>query len=135
MNCLVLNPAHDFSQWEEQYIEELNALEFKEALGNTLLFEDKAIKLWNLKLEVGERMPFCRHNKNYSWISESDSFLKSRFGNGKITLIKVEQGDTEYFDNQNKNLINDLENIGETPAVFKVLEYKQSFHDMLPILN
>ncbi len=135
MDCLVLNPSHDFSQWETQYLQELDALEFKESLGNTLLFEDQAIKLWNLKLEVGERMPFLRHNKNYSWISESDALLKSRFGNGKITLIRVNQGDTEYFENLEKQYINDLENIGETPAVFKVLEYKQSFHDMLPILN
>ncbi|MEM1339987.1 MAG: hypothetical protein AAGF96_19670 [Bacteroidota bacterium] len=135
MDCLVLNPSHDFSKWETQYIEELATLEFKESLGNSLLFEDNAIKLWNLKLEVGERMPFLRHNKNYSWISEADALLKSRFGNGKITLIRVKQGDTEYFENREKEHINDLENIGETPAIFKVLEYKGSFQDILPILN
>ena len=135
MNCLELNPAHDFSTWEKTYVEELIALEYKEALGNTLLFEDKAVKLWNLKLDVGERMPFCRHNKNYSWISESNALLKSRFGNGKIALITFSQGDTDYFAHQDKERINDLENIGETCAIFKVLEYKQRFQDVLPLLN
>lgn len=135
MDCLVLNPPHDFSKWEQKYVQELEALEFKESLGNSLLFEDDAIKLWNLKLEAGERMPFLRHNKNYSWISESDALLKSRFGNGKISLIRINQGDTEYFENLKKEYINDLENIGETTAVFKVLEYKKSFQDILPLLN
>ncbi|WP_343486566.1 hypothetical protein [Allomuricauda sp. d1] len=135
MDCLELNPIDDFSKWEEDYVEELNSLEFKETLGNRLLFEDKTVKLWDLKLEPGQRMPFLRHNKNFSWISETNAVLKSRFGNGKITLIRVGKGDTEYFEHAEKNYINDLENLGDTSAIFKILEYKQAFHDMLPILN
>lgn len=135
MDCLELNPAHDFSRWEENYIKELHTLEFKESLGNMLLFEDDTIRLWNLKLKGGERMPFLRHNKNYSWISETDAVLKSRFGNGRIALIRVNEGDTQYIENSEKEHINDLENLGKAPAVFKVLEYKHKFHDMLPVLN
>ena len=135
VECLELNPAHDFTKWENTYIEELHALEFKESLGNILLFEDDSIRLWNLKLNAGERMPFLRHNKNYSWISENNALLKSRFGNGKISLIRVNKGDTQYFEHSGKNYINDLENLGETQAIFKVLEYKQEFHDLLPMLN
>ena len=92
-------------------------------------------RLWNLKLEPGERMPFLRHNKNYSWISETDALLKSRFGNGRISLIRVNEGDTEYLENVDKGCINDLENLGENPVLFKILEYKHRFHDLLPILN
>ena len=135
MNCFELNPIHDFSKWEEKYVKELHALEFRESLGNMLLFEDESIRLWNLKLEVGQRMPFLRHNKNYSWISETNAVLKSRFGNGRISLIRVDKGDSEYFKNSNKNYINDLENLGDSPAIFKVLEYKHQFHDLLPVLN
>ena len=125
MNCLELNPSNDFTKWEDQYIKELHSLEFKESLGNLLLFEDDTIKLWNLKLNKGERMPFVRHNKDYSWISESDAILKTRWGNGRISLIRVGKGDTEFFENSEKNVINDLENLGNNPVVFKVLEYKQ----------
>ena len=135
MECLELNPKDDFSKWEDKYIKELQFLEFNESLGNMLLFEDNMIKLWNLKLEAGQRMPFLRHNKNYSWISETDAILKSRFGNGRISLIRVSQGDTDYFENANKSCINDLENLGEGPALFKILEYKHRFHDLLPALN
>lgn len=135
MDCLELNPAHDFTKWENNYIEELHSLEFKESLGNMLLFEDDSIRLWNLKLNSGERMPFLRHNRNYSWISENNALLKSRFGNGRISLIRVNEGDTQYFENAGKDYINDLENLGDTPVVFKVLEYKHKFHDLLPILN
>ena len=135
MDCLELNPFHDFTNWEEKYVKELHILEFRESLGNMLLFEDDSIRLWNLKLDVGQRIPFLRHNKNYSWISETNAVLKSRFGNGRISLILINKGETKYFENSDKNYVNDLENLGETPAIFKVLEYKQNFHDLLPILN
>lgn len=135
MDCLELNPAHNFTQWEEHYIEELKSLEFKETLGNMLLFEDDSVKLWNLKLDKGERMPFLRHNKNFSWIAETNAILKSRSGNGRISLIRIEKGDTEYFEHSKKNYINDLENLGKNPAVFKILEYKREFKDFLPSLN
>lgn len=135
MDCLELNPVRDFTKWEANYIEELNLLEFKESLGSMLLFEDDSIKLWNLKLEKGERMPFWRNNKDYSWISETDALLKSRFGNGKIALVRIAKGETKYQENSGKNYINDLENIGETTAIFKVLEYKDRLHHIHPVLN
>lgn len=135
MECLELNPKYNFTTWEADYIRELHNLEFSEELGNMLLFEDDSVRLWNLKLEVGERMPFLRHNKNYSWLSETDALLKSRFGNGRISLIRISKGDTEYFENADKGYINDLENLSETPALFKVLEYKHEFQGLLPILN
>ncbi len=135
MECLELNPAHDFTQWEDKYVRELHLLEFSESLGNAVLFEDNTIRLWNLKLDVGERIPFVKNNKNYSWISETDALLKSRSGNGRVSLIRVNKGDTKYFENSGKDYINDLENLGETVVLFKVLEYKQGFHDLLPLLN
>lgn len=135
MDCFELNPAHDFSQWEEDYIDELKTLKFKESLGNTLLFEDSSVKLWSLKLDQGQRLPFFKHNKNYSWISETGAILKSRFGNGRISLIRVEKGDTDYFEHLEKNYINDLENLGNTQAIFKIIEYKKEFGDLLPSLN
>ncbi|WP_350288767.1 hypothetical protein [uncultured Croceitalea sp.] len=135
MDCLELNPVHDFTKWEANYIEELNLLEFNESLGSMLLFEDDSIKLWNLKLEKGERMPFWRNNKDYSWISETDALLKSRFGNGKIALVRIAKGETKYQENSGKDYINDLENIGETTAIFKVLEYKDRLHHIHPMLN
>nr|WP_321412755.1 hypothetical protein [uncultured Allomuricauda sp.] len=41
-------------------------------------------------------------------------------------MVKLDQGDTEYFQNRNKNYINDLENIGEDMLVINILEYKQT---------
>lgn len=125
MNCLELNPPNDFSKWEDKYIKELKSLDFKESLGNILVFEDETIKLWNLKLHKGERMPFVKHNKDYSWVSETDAILKTRCGSGRILLLKVEEGDTMYFENSQKNPINDLENLGDDTAAFKIVEFKE----------
>ena len=48
----------------------------------------------------------------------------TRYGNGKIDMIKLNQGDADYFENRGKNYINDLENIGEYAIVINILEYK-----------
>lgn len=39
-------------------------------------------------------------------------------------MIKLNQGDADYFENRGKNYINDLENIGEYAIVINILEYK-----------
>ena len=135
MDCIELNPKDNFSLWDTKYIKELHELEFTESLGNRLLFEDDNIRLWNLKLGIGERLPFMRNNKNYSWICETDAVLKSRFGNGRISLIRINKGETKYHQNAEKNYINDLENLTDTPALFKILEYKNKSLDLLPVLT
>jgi hypothetical protein len=41
-------------------------------------------------------------------------------------MIKLNPGDTEYFENRGKNYVNDLENIGEATVVINILEYKET---------
>ena len=75
------------------------------------------------------------NHKSPNRLLETDALLKSRLGNGRVNLIWVNKGDTKYFENSGKDYINNLENLGETMILFKVLEYKQGFHDLLPLLN
>ena len=44
-------------------------------------------------------------------------------------MLKINPGDTEYFENRGKNYINDLENIGEHPVYINILEYKETKKD------
>jgi len=57
---------------------------------------------------------------------QQGGLLITRYGNGKIDMIKLNPGDTEYFENIGKNYVNDLENIGEDLVVINILEYKQT---------
>ena len=121
-----LNPVGNFDPWEQERIDELLHHEIKESLSNRLVFENEAMKLWDLRLFPGERLSFRRHNTNYGWICTTGGLVITRYGNGKIDMVKLNQGDTEYFENRGKNHINDLENIGEEIVVINILEYKQT---------
>lgn len=126
MQFVELNPVGNFDPWEQEKIDELLHQQIKESLSNRLIFEDESIKLWDLRLLPGERLNFRRHNTNYGWVCTTGGLLITRYGNGKIDMIKLNPGDTEYFENRGKNYVNDLENIGEELVVINILEYKQT---------
>jgi len=126
MQFVELNPMGNFDPWEQEKIDELLHQEIKESLSNRLVFEDETIKLWDLRLLPGERLDFRRHNTNYGWVCTTGGLLITRYGNGKIDMVKLNQGDTEYFENRGKSYVNDLENIGEDTVVINILEYKKT---------
>ena len=124
MQCVELNPAGNFDPWEQEKIDELLHQKIKESLTDQLVFENESVKLWDLRLLPGERLDFRRHNTNYGWVCTTGGLVITRYGNGKIDMIKLNQGDADYFENRGKNYINDLENIGEYAIVINILEYK-----------
>lgn len=126
MQCVELNPVGNFDPWEQEKIDELLHQEIKESLSNRLVFEDESIKLWDLHLASGDRLSFRRHNTNYGWVCTTGGLVITRYGNGKIDMIKLNSGDTDFFENRGKDYINDLENIGEHTIVINILEYKQT---------
>ena len=125
MQIVELNPVGNFDPWDQQMIEELLQRDIKESLGERLVFENETVKLWDIKLEPGERLPFRRHNTNYNWVCVTGGLALTRHGNGKISMIKLEPGDTEYCEFKGKDYTNDLENIGDRTLAINVLEYKE----------
>ena len=126
MQFVELNPTGHFDPWEQEKIDELLHQNIKESFSNRLVFEDESVKLWDLHLLPGERLNFRKHNTNYAWVCTTGGLLITRYGNGKIDMVKLNQGDTEYFENRGKNYVNDLENIGQKPVVINILEYKET---------
>ncbi len=129
MQCVELNPVGNFDPWEEEKLDELLRQDISDALSNTLVFENENMKLWDLILLPGERIPFRRHNSNYVMACTTGGLALTRYGNGKIDMLKLEPGDSEFFEHCGKNYVNDLENIGEFPIVINILEYKQAQKD------
>ena len=129
MQCVELNPVGNFDPWEQEKIDELLHQKITESLSNRLVFENESVKLWDLHLAPGERIPFRRHNTNYGWVCPTGGLVITRYGNGKIDMFKIDPGDTEYFENRGKNYINDLENIGEHSVYINILEYKETKKD------
>src|SRR5690606_36991533 len=124
--CVELNKTGNFDPWEQEKINELFHRELTDSLSDRLVFENEVVKLWDLYLGPGERMPFRRVNSNFGLVCPTGGLALSRYGNGKINMVKLDPGDTEYFEYSQKNFVHDLENIGEHPIEINNIEYKQS---------
>ncbi|NJB70623.1 hypothetical protein GGR42_001085 [Saonia flava] len=123
MKLVEINPSGNFDPWSIEKQKELENLNPNEPLGTSLLFENESMRLWNIYLEPGERLPFRIQRTNYNWICMTGGLAISRFNDGKICLVKFDKEDVDYWEFQNNELICDLENIGEEEISINLIEY------------
>lgn len=123
MTLTELNAKGNFDSWKSEKLKEIRKEQFSKAVG-TALFENHEIRLWEINLKPKERIPFRIHNNNYSCTSFTDALLVSRNINGQIGLIRLQKGDNFYWQCKGKEMVHDLENIGETKVKIAVLEEK-----------
>ncbi|MFS4494918.1 cupin domain-containing protein [Maribacter sp. 2308TA10-17] len=125
MDSKIINPEGQFENWESNLLHELIKDEISDALGQTIVFENEQLRVWSTHLQPGGCIPFHRHTTNYSWVCLTDGKAISRYENGKICEITYQRGDLSYYDhNVKKDLVHDLENVGETVLEFVTTEYK-----------
>lgn len=123
MTITELNPKGNFDSWDNSKLKEIQKGNFSDAIG-VPLYENDEIILWEIVLEPFERLPFRRHNNNFSCTCFTDILALVRNVNGLISLVKMNKGDNYYADCTKKERIQDLENIGENTIKIAVVEEK-----------
>ncbi|MGB5818143.1 MAG: hypothetical protein WBG90_01570 [Saonia sp.] len=126
MDCVELNKIGNFEPWDTAKIKELKNKYLSDAVGECL-YENEIIKLWEITLFPNERIPFRKLDSNYSWTSLTKGSVISRNANGKINLLRLKKGDTAYWEFEGKEIISDLENIGDNILRIVVVEHKPLF--------
>lgn len=121
-----INPEGNFDSWDKAKLKEVKAGKFSDAVGEAL-FENNEIILWEINLAPFERLPFRRHTNNYSCTCFTDGLALLRNVNGKISLTRMKKGDHYYVECHNKEIIQDIENIGENTIKIAVVEEKVAF--------
>ena len=124
MKCVELNPSGNFDSWEPSKILELQRKKIDDRLGQKLLFENDKIKVWEVVLFPGERLPFRKINGNYSFTSMTEGLAISRYATGKINLVRIKKGDSMFIKHEGQAAIYDFENIGENILFLHVMEFK-----------
>jgi len=103
--------------------EELAAAPANLDVGTTLWFENQRIRVWEIRLEPGERGPFHNHTRNYFWTVVEGSRGLQRFADGTFIVRDYKVGDTRYLEHTpDDSLIHDLENVGDTALRFVTVE-------------
>ncbi len=124
MKCVELNPSGNFDPWDPSKLLELQRKKIDDRLGQKLLFENDRIKVWEIVLFPGERLPFRKISGNYNLMSMTEGIAISRYANGKITLVRIKRGDSMFMNHEGQEVIYDFENIGENILLLHAMEFK-----------
>lgn len=105
-----------------EYASELNG-EPNRAVGTKLLLENERVRVWEIRLEPGQRAPFHWHTTPYFFVCVEAGRSRSRFPNGFYMDDDSEVGEAVFLDGSlEEPHVHDLENIGTTTLRFTTVE-------------
>lgn len=104
---------------------ELQQAERNRDVGKVLLHENAYVRVWDITLSPGERVPFHCHAMPYFWVCVEPAPGYQRFADGTATPREYRQGEVVFEEpSEAEPLIHDLENRGETTLRFVTTELK-----------
>lgn len=124
LKYVAINDAGNFNTWNPAHIRELKNNEISNDLGQRILFENEYLRIWEVVLLPKERLPFRKIDLDYCWIAGSEGMMISRFSDGKIVLMHLEKGDSEFLEHEDNHAVYDLENVGQDTLIFQMTQYK-----------
>lgn len=94
-------------------------------VGTARWFENQHVRVWEVRLEPGERGPFHVHDQTYLWTVVEAGRGLQRFPDGSLVVKGYALGQTKYLVHSPEDtLIHDLENVGDTTLRFVTVELK-----------
>lgn len=108
------------------YAEELERAPHNHQVGTALWFENDHVRVFEVRLEPGERGPFHVHDTTYFWTVVDPGRGLQRFADGTFVVRDYSLGETKYLvHTPGEPLIHDLENVGNTTLRFVTVELKR----------
>jgi hypothetical protein len=106
----------------ERFRDELAAAPGNDHIGTRVLFENDRIRVWDLSVGPGERLPFHCHTTTYFFTCVAGGRMINRFADGNEVTVEMADGDTWFSAIDDEPEIHDLENIGSTLVRFVTVE-------------
>ncbi len=117
--------AAAFDGWDRALVDEFSANADNFKVGGTLLSETDDVKVWEIRLDPGERLPAHRHVLDYFWTALAGGVGRQHTDDGSTRVVRYHPGETRHFTfTPGEYLLHDLENIGDTPLAFITVEHK-----------
>ncbi len=106
-----------------QYADELRDAPQNLDVGTKLWFENDAIRVWEVRLQPGERGPFHAHTRRYFWTVVDAGIGRQRTTDGRMITREYKVGDTNYSEHSADDpTFHDFENVGDTVIRFCTVE-------------
>ncbi|HKP17841.1 MAG TPA: hypothetical protein VJT84_05125 [Gaiellaceae bacterium] len=111
----------------EDFQDELAAAATNFEVATRQVFENERIRVWEMHLEPGERVPFHCHRTPYFWICHERGRGIQRFPDGRLLQVEFDRNDVDFLDDERLETerIHDFENAGETACRFTTFELLQ----------
>ena len=107
----------------ESFADELAGARMNREIGTSLWFENDHIRVFEVRLEPGERGPFHVHDHTYFWTVVEPGRGLQRSDDGTFVVRDYPLGETRYLEpTDTAPLVHDLENVGDTVLRFVTVE-------------
>ncbi len=120
--------------WPDWVSEEFERDGQNGCVGTTLVSETDRVRVWEIRLQPGERIGFHRHVLDYFWTAITPGRARSHMGGGRTMEREYRTGETQhesYGPGQGK--VHDLQNTGPTELIFTTVEFKDSANEPISV--
>jgi hypothetical protein len=124
----------DFEGWSPELIAEFEEYAFDGFVGSTLLSENERVRVWEIRLQPGQRWHAHRHVLDYFWTAINPGRSRQHTFDGTTREVTYTPGETRHYHFEaGEYLLHDIENVGDTELVFSTIEHLDSENDPLPL--
>jgi hypothetical protein len=103
-------------------------------VGSRLLSETDRVRVWEIRLQPGERFGFHRHVLDYFWTAITPGRGRQHGHDGTTVEHSYAAGETRHEVHPMGNYkVHDLENIGDAEMIFTTVEFLDSANKPLPL--
>lgn len=103
--------------------QELDAAASNDVIGSHLLLENDHVRVWDITLAPGERLPFHCHTTTYFYRCESGGAWRLRTLDGESVVGEDEPGQVTFHElAAGEVLVHDLCNLGDRPLRYTTVE-------------
>jgi hypothetical protein len=109
----------------QEFAGELDAARANGNVGTMLWFENEHVRVWEVRLEPGQRAPFHSHSQTYFWTCIDPGKGFQRFPDGTAEAFDFGLGETVFNEIEADDpMIHDLENRDDRLVRFVAIELK-----------
>ena len=96
--------------------------------------ESDHVRVWEIRLQPGQRVAAHRHIVDYFWTAINPGSSRQHTANGTTREVTYLPGQTRHFHcAEGEYLLHDLEKVGDTELVFSTVEFLDSANPALPL--
>ena len=126
--------ANPVGGWPPEIQAEMVDNALNPCVGTRLLSVDKRVRVWEIRLRPGERIPFHCHVLDYFWTAVTSGRAISHISDGTVVEATYAEGQTEHhIYGSGEFKVHDLQNIGEAELVFTTVEFLDSANKPLEL--